>query len=127
MSFSKWRSRIPSVLVILVASMVLGQSTAWAQACATKNNDGTGSCFVVNAACASASPLGPGVCKNGTWPDSKWSCRCVDKAGGVILAGDPVPGPTTPSKGSGPGLDALAIVLGLLGLSWLYSRRLRRQ
>ena len=126
MNCSKTLAWISTVVVIVAASVTLSSSVAWSQTCTTKLANGGGGCLSVGATCAATpAPPGPGICTSTTKPDSDRTCRCLDKAGGLILAGDPAA--TAPAtKHPGPGLAGLAILTAMLGLSWLYTRRARR-
>ena len=55
---------------------------------------------------------------------SRYQCKCLASNPRPKPTPTPAPGPSpTPPKGVGPGLGGVAVLLGLIGASWLYSRR----
>jgi hypothetical protein len=121
------KSLVPVSVVLLLCAASLPQS-AFAQTCQTRTGAVNDVCLEPGATCAATpAPPGPGMCTTGAQAGTQQKCNCLDAAGKLIPAGAPVAPPKPPpKKGAGPGLEGLALVLGLIGLSWLWSRRPRR-
>jgi hypothetical protein len=117
------------ISMLVIAAIVVSHSAAWCQGpCILAAN---GLCQSPGAVCDVTLPTGTtisGTCTNGARPDTDFKCNCVDKAGGIVLGGQPA---ASAKKKSGGGSIALATFIALIGTwglvrVWHRIRPLRR-